>query len=93
MLSVMSSEKLDKSGDICQSSEITIKPSDGEWTMLDELRRVASWPLRSLGLDSGRALANAQPTPAVRQAQRLEQWVYVRAGFEARSATSTSHAS
>jgi hypothetical protein len=59
--------------------------------MLDEIRRVASWPLRSLGLESGRALANAQRTPAVRQAQRLEQWAYVQAGFEARSAASASH--
>jgi hypothetical protein len=57
-----------------------------EWTMLDEMWRAAAWPLRSLGLDPGRALANAQPTPDVRQAQRLEQWVYVRAGFDATSA-------
>jgi hypothetical protein len=54
--------------------------------MLDEVRRVVAWPFRSLGLEPGRALANAQPTAEVRQAQRLEQWVYVRAGFDARAA-------
>lgn len=58
--------------------------------MLDELRRVVAWPIRSLGLDPGRAGANAQPSPGKRQAQRLEQWAYIQADFEARAAASAS---
>ena len=50
--------------------------------MLDDIRRVVTWPLRSVGLEPGRALANAQPSAADRQAQRLEHWAYVRARFE-----------
>jgi hypothetical protein len=54
--------------------------------MLDDLRRVVLWPLRSFGLEPGRALINAQPSPQERRAQRLEQWAYVQARFGDRSA-------
>jgi hypothetical protein len=50
--------------------------------MLDDVRRVVMWPLRSVGLDPGRALANAQPSFEERQAQRLEHWAYVLARFD-----------
>jgi hypothetical protein len=46
--------------------------------MLDDIRRVVMWPLRSVGLDPGRALSNAQPSPAERNAWRLEQRAYIR---------------
>jgi hypothetical protein len=59
-----------------------------ERTMLDDVRRVVTWPFRSVGLDPGRALTNAQPTPDARQTQRLEQWVYIRARFDPTGATS-----
>jgi hypothetical protein len=42
-------------------------------TILDDLRHGAAWPLRRLGLEPGRALANAQPSPAEVQASRAEQ--------------------
>jgi hypothetical protein len=61
--------------------------------MLDVIRRGVAWPLRSLGLDPGRALTNAQPTPELREAQRLEQWTYIRVDFDARGATSASSGS
>lgn len=56
--------------------------------MLDEMRRVVRWPLRSVGLDAGRALTNAQPTPDAWQAQRLEQWAHIRARFDPSGTTS-----
>jgi len=34
-------------------------------------------PLKSLGLDPGRALINANPTPAQRRQQRTEQFRYI----------------
>ncbi|HEX3335623.1 MAG TPA: hypothetical protein VHS54_04130 [Jatrophihabitans sp.] len=49
--------------------------------MLDDIQRVVTWPLRSVGLDPGRALANAQPSPDERHARRMEQWEYVRSRF------------
>jgi hypothetical protein len=45
--------------------------------VLIDLRHVALWPLRSVGLDPGRALANARPSADEREAQRHEQWRYV----------------
>jgi hypothetical protein len=52
--------------------------------MLESMRHVVMWPLRSVGLDPGRALANAQPAPDARQARRLEHWAYVQARFDTR---------
>ena len=49
----------------------------------DDLRRGASWPLRLLGLDPGRALTNAQPPPADVQASRAEQLAYFREAYPA----------
>ncbi len=43
-------------------------------TILGDLRRGAAWPLRRLGLEPGRALANAQPSPAEVQAGRPSSW-------------------
>jgi hypothetical protein len=34
-------------------------------------------PLKSLGLDPGRALSNANPTPAQRRQRRTEQFRYI----------------
>jgi len=48
-------------------------------TILDDLRHGAAWPLRRLGLEPGRALANAQPAPAEAQASRAEQLAYIQA--------------
>jgi hypothetical protein len=45
----------------------------------DSLRHGATWPLRQLGLEAGRALANAHPSPATVQAGRIEQMAYIRA--------------
>lgn len=58
--------------------------------MLDKLRRAAMWPIGSFGLEPGRALTNARPSPQERQAQRDEQWAYVRARFP-EHAPATSH--
>ncbi|HJQ41855.1 MAG TPA: hypothetical protein VJ831_02120 [Jatrophihabitantaceae bacterium] len=41
------------------------------------LAPIASLPLRPLGLDPGRALANASPTPEQRAARRTEQLHYI----------------
>jgi hypothetical protein len=51
---------------------------------LDDLWYGAAWPLRRLGLEPGRALANAQPSPAVVQASRAEQLAYIQAVHPAR---------
>jgi len=45
---------------------------------LHELRHALSSPLRRLGLDSGRALANAQPSPEQLRASRAVQLAYIR---------------
>jgi len=50
---------------------------------LDDLRYGAAWPLRRLGLEPGRALANAQPSPAEVQASRAEQLAYIQAAHPA----------
>jgi hypothetical protein len=50
---------------------------------LDDLRHIAAWPLRRLGLDPGRALANAQPSPAEVQASQVEQLAYIQAAHPA----------
>ena len=54
-------------------------------TILDDLRHGAAWPLRRLGLEPGLALANAQPSPAVVQANRAEQLAYIQAAHPAQS--------
>lgn len=41
------------------------------------------WPARSVGLDRGRSLINARPTPTENDAQRLELWAYVQQRFAA----------
>ncbi len=41
------------------------------------LHEAALWPLRSLGLDPGRAVVNARPTPEQVRARRAEQFVYI----------------
>ena len=41
------------------------------------LGRVAFWPLRPLGLDPGRAVANARPSAAALYARRTEQLQYI----------------
>ena len=46
---------------------------------VNDLWHVAAWPLRRLGLDPGRTLANAQPPPAELQASRAEQLAYIQA--------------
>ena len=48
-------------------------------TILDDLRHGAASPLRRLGLEPGRALANAQPSPAEAQTSRAEQLAYIQA--------------
>jgi len=48
-------------------------------TILGDRRRGAAWPLRRLGLEPGRALANAQPSPAEVQAGRAEQLAFIQA--------------
>jgi hypothetical protein len=47
--------------------------------MLTPIRHVALWPLRQMGLESGRALQNANPSPAQRQAARAQQFAYIKA--------------
>jgi hypothetical protein len=54
-------------------------------TILDDLRHGAAWPLRRLGLEPGRALANAQPAPAEAQAGRVEQLAYIQAALPVQS--------
>jgi hypothetical protein len=54
-------------------------------TIVDDLRHGAAWPLRRLGLEPGRALANAQPSPAAVQASRVEQLAYIQAAYPAQS--------
>lgn len=54
--------------------------------MLTEIRHILLWPpllwtLRSAGLDPGRALANASPSPAEREAARRELWEHVQTRF------------
>jgi hypothetical protein len=41
----------------------------------------ALWPLRSLGLEPGRSLANARPTPEEVQRSRAEQHAYILEGL------------
>ena len=41
----------------------------------------AMWPLKSLGFDPGRALANAHPTPEQLRARREEQHAYIAAAI------------
>jgi hypothetical protein len=41
----------------------------------------AMWPLRSLGLEPGRSLANARPTPEEVQRSRAEQHAYILEGL------------
>jgi hypothetical protein len=55
---------------------------------LDDLRHGAAWPLRRLGLEPGRALANAQPPPAEVQASRAVQLAYIQAAHPARTGES-----
>lgn len=45
------------------------------------LNRAVRLPLRPLGLDAGRALANARPDPAERAAQREALWRQVQQRF------------
>lgn len=52
-------------------------------SILDDLRHSAAWPLRRLGLEPGRALANAQTSPAEGQASRAEQLAYIQAAHPA----------
>jgi hypothetical protein len=56
--------------------------------IFDDLRRVAAWPLRRLGLEPGRALTNAQPPPAQVQARRAEQLAHIQAAHPARTGES-----
>ena len=46
---------------------------------LDDLRRGVGWPIRWLGLEPGRALANARPSGVVLRAARAEQRAYIQA--------------
>jgi len=55
---------------------------------LDDVRHGAAWPLRRLGLQPGRALANAQPSPAEVQASRAEQLAYIQAAHRTRTGES-----
>ena len=48
-----------------------------------DLRTLAMWPARAAGLDRGRSLINARPSPAEKNAQRLELWAYVQQRFGA----------
>jgi hypothetical protein len=57
--------------------------------MLIDVRRAATWPLRSVGLDPGRALANARPGVAERDAQRRELRTYIQARFPAKRPADT----
>lgn len=51
-----------------------------------DLRTVAMWPARALGLDRGRSLINAWPTAAEHNARRLELWAHVHQRFGAEPA-------
>jgi hypothetical protein len=42
------------------------------------IKQRAAWPLRMLGLDPGRALANAAPSPERRNRERDEQLAAIR---------------
>jgi len=53
--------------------------ADFSMITFDSLLHGAAWPLRQLGLEAGRALANAHPSPATVQAGRTEQMAYIRA--------------
>ena len=46
---------------------------------LNDLWHVAAWPLRRLGLDPGRTVANAQPPPTEVQANRAKQLAHIQA--------------
>lgn len=46
-----------------------------------DINRAVRWPLRPIGLDAGRALANARPSPTERAAQRAELWRQVQLRF------------
>jgi hypothetical protein len=45
--------------------------------MIMDTHRLAALSLRRLGLDPGRALANARPSPTQVASWRLEQWAYI----------------
>lgn len=51
-----------------------------------DLRTLAMWPPRSLGLDRGRSLINAWPAAAEHRAGRLELWAYAQERFGAECA-------
>lgn len=51
-----------------------------------DLRSTATWPLRTLGLDPGRALENAHPSEAELQRQRAELREQVQRRFPPREA-------
>ena len=50
--------------------------------MAVSLAGAALWPLKSLGFDPGRALANAHPTPEQLRARREEQHAYIAASLQ-----------
>jgi hypothetical protein len=45
--------------------------------IVDIFRTVAGWPLRQFGLESGHAIANANPSAERTRAAQIEQIVYV----------------
>jgi hypothetical protein len=45
--------------------------------VITELRQFALWPLRRVGVDAGRAIANARPQPGQLRAWRREQLFYI----------------
>jgi len=57
-------------------SVATLQPG-GTIMKLSDLKPIASLSLRPLGLDPGRAVANARPTPAQLRERRKEQLQYI----------------
>jgi hypothetical protein len=60
--------------------------------VITELRQFALWPLRRVGVDPGRAIANARPQPGQLRAWRREQLFYITDRIAAHHDQATAHA-